>query len=197
MFCSNCGKPISEDAKFCCNCGAPIQPIVAIHEPMPVVSENALAEEPLATEKIEASVPTTKTQATTSEIFIPGTELGKFKLLDKYTGTSSLASNLGTGTLHVYDNGLQFTGVLGASVGSGWLGVVASAAINIAQAYDPNTYPLEQIKELRVGKRLGVYNTLVISMKNGDTWSFCPALPGSPVPKQIIEILTPHMASVN
>lgn len=195
MFCSNCGKQISDGAKFCSNCGTPVElAVVTIPEPISVTpKESPVAETEKVLPAIETEAPAEEVQPMAAGEFVPGIELEKFRMIEKYTGTSSLASGLGTGTLHVYDNGLQFVGILGASVGSGLLGAIASAAINISEAYDPNTYPLDQIQELRVGKRLAVYNTLVICMKNGDVWSFCPAVPGSSVPKLIIALLKPYM----
>lgn len=202
MFCSNCGKMVREGAKFCGNCGMPIEILevadITIHDATVQPETPAVETKELMTEAA-ATVPTEEvaSEPVPAGTFVPGTELYKFKMVDKLRGTSNFSTSLGNGTLHIYDNGLQFTSIFGASVGSGVLGAIASTVINISEAYDPNTYPLEQIKELRVGKRMGISNTLVISMKNGDVWSFCPALPGSSAPKQIISILKPYMDKIN
>lgn len=211
MFCSNCGKAVREGAKFCGNCGTPVEvpnvediiaPVTAAVPEAPAV-ETASADGSVIDPEIAPSTPAEDTapvqtqENISAKAFVPGTELYKLKMVDKCRGTSNFSASLGNGTLHVYDNGMQFKGIFGASVGSGVLGAIASTVINISEAYDPNTYPLEQIKELRVGKRLGISNTLVISMKNGDVWSFCPALPGSSAPKQIVSILKPYMDKLN
>lgn len=197
MFCGNCGKNVADGAKFCSHCGAPVEVLDAaapekpVKEAIPVgeVREQSaeVTAKPAASEEASQSVPA----------FVPGVELDKFKMMNKMRGTSSMAATLGTGTLYVYDNGLRFGTSWGASVGSGVLGAIASTVINVSEAYDPNTYPLEQIQELRLGKYMGVYNTLVITMRNGDVWSFAPGMPGSKVPKLIISLLKPYMDKAN
>lgn len=199
MFCTNCGNLILEGAKFCTNCGAPVVAScgAAPNQDMQPEVPNAVMQEPPATMAPPASTQTEQTEerkTTQTGEFVPGVELGKFKWMSKTIGTYSVASSLGTGTLYIYDNGIKFSSFLGASVGgSGLLGFAASVAVNVAEAYDPNTYPLEQIQELRIGKRQLVFNTLVISMKNGDVWSFTPSAPSSKVPEQILSLLKPYM----
>lgn len=209
MFCSNCGKMVREGAKFCGNCGAPVEmpdiadiavPSAAAEPEVPAVETG----EPLAEARavtatpVEEAASAQESKPVSAKDFVPGNELYKFKMVTKTMGASTFATDLGTGTLHVYDNGMQFSGFLGASVGSGVLGTIASVVVTIAdELFDPNIYPLEQIQELSVGKRLGVYNMLVITMKNGDVWSFCPAMPGSSAPKNIITMLKPYMDKLN
>lgn len=194
MFCSNCGKAIREGAKFCGHCGTPVEILDA---GVISVSDDAVrAETPII--ETEDVTPVQTVSFVSAKDFVPGTELYKFKMVEKAMGTASITTRFGTGTLHVYDNGLKFTSVLGADNGNGILRTITSVAINIAEGlYDPNTYPLEQIQELSVGKRMSVYNMSVITMKNGDVWSFCPAIPKSSAPKQIISILTPYINKLN
>ena len=206
MFCSNCGKTVREGAKFCGSCGTPVEipdvatPAIAVPAEAPVPE----AENPLTSARPNTTVPAgdvTPEQApkpVSAKDFVPGNELYTFKLAQKRMGTSMFDANLGTGTLHVYDNGLRFTGVLGASVGSGVLGMIASAVVTATESlYDPNIYPLEQIQELRAGKCAGVFNALIITMKNGDVWVFYPSLPGSSAPKNIVAMLKPYMDKLN
>lgn len=210
MFCSNCGKALRAGAKFCGHCGTPVEILdtggisVPDNTSAKMETPTVVAEELLTEAKSVTSTPVEDTASAetappvSAKDFVPGIELYKFKMVEKTMGTSSIATRLGSGTLYVYDNGLKFSNVLGANVGSGMLRTITSVAINIAEGlYDPNTYPLEQIQELSVGKRMGVYNTLVITMKNGDVWSFCPAIPKSSAPKQIISILTPYINKLN
>lgn len=210
MFCSNCGKALPERAKFCSHCGTPVEILdtgdISVPDNTAAKAETSIAETKeflteaasVTSAPVEDAASAQTVPPVSAKDFIPGAELYKFKMVEKTMGTSSVATRLGTGTLHVYDNGLKFSSVLGANVGSGMLRTVTSVAINIAEElYDPNTYPLEQIQGLSVGKRMGVYNTLVITMKNGDIWSFCPAIPKSSAPKQIISILTPYMDKLN
>lgn len=209
MFCSNCGKTLREGAKFCSHCGTPVEVLdtgdtsasdMAVKAETPMLETTALLTETesVISAPVEDAASAQTVPPVSAKEFVPGTELYKFKMVEKTMGTSSVATRLGSGTLHVYDNGLKFSSLLGANVGSGMLRTITSVAINIAEGlYDPNTYPLEQIQGLSVGKRMGVYNTLVITMKNGDIWSFCPAIPKSSAPKQIISILTPYMDKLN
>lgn len=209
MFCSNCGKALREGVKFCSHCGTPVEiwdtgdvsvPDMTAKTGTPVVETEELLSntEPTTSVLTENVVSAQAVPPVSTKDFVPGIELYKFKMVEKTKGTASVTARFGTGTLHVYDNGLKFTSVLGADNGNGILRTITSVAINISEGlYDPNTYPLEQIQELSVGKRMGVYNTLVIAMKNGDVWSFCPAIPKSSAPKQIISILTPYMDKLN
>lgn len=206
MFCSNCGKALREGAKFCGYCGTPVEILdaggISVPDDTTGKAETPIVEAgklltgagSVTSEPVKDATSEQATAPVSAKDFIPGTELYKFKMVEKTMGTASITTRVGTGTLHVYNNGLKFSSILGADAGNGMLRTITSAAINITQGlYDSNTYPLEQIQELSVGKRMGVYNTLVITMKNGDVWSFCPAVPKSSAPKQIISILKPYM----
>lgn len=168
MFCGNCGKPIVDEAKFCSNCGTPVHPVtVAISEPI--------------------------AEAPEEENF--GALLDSFKMINKYIGTPVVANSIAIGTLYVYENALKFDPILGSSLhGSGGLvGTIAAFTVDIIDStIDNGIYPLEEISGLKIGKFMGVYKTLVVCMKNGDVWSFCPPAPGSSMPKLIIALLKPY-----
>lgn len=205
MFCSNCGKAVREGAKFCGNCGTPVEvPTAPVLDSVPPLAKEAPATmvlEPTSETKqeppaIEKAVPPAEPSAEEPL----GALLEKFKMMNKYIGTPVIGNSVASGTLYVYESGLKFDPKWGSSLhGSGSLiGAIAAAAVDlIDDNTDNGIYRLEQIVELRTGKYMGVYNTLVVRMKNGDVWSFCPTAPGSSVPKLIISVLKPYMDKLN
>jgi len=179
MFCGNCGKPIEEEAKFCSNCGTLIQPATAAM-PELALEKPEMAREPSAT--------------IAEEDF--GALLDSFKSMSKYIGTPVIGNSVASGTLLVYESALKFVPKWGSSLhGSGGLvRAIAAVAVDLIDSTTDNgIYLLEQISELKIGKYMGVYNTLVVSMKSGDIWSFCPPMPGSSIPKLIIALLKPYI----
>lgn len=201
MFCTNCGNPVLEGAKFCTNCGAPVVASrgAAPNRDMQPEAPNAVMQEPPATMAPPASTQTEQTEerkTTQPGESVSKVELGKFKWMSKYIGTPVVGNSVASGTLYVYADGLKFDPQWGSSLhGSGGLvGAIAAATVDLIDSgIDNGVYHLKQIVELRTGKYMGIYNTLVVSLKNGDVWSFAPALPGSKVPEQIISLLKPYM----
>lgn len=165
MFCTSCGKEIPDESKFCGNCGAPVS-----------ASENSVvsAASVAASQKCDA-------------------ELFRLKGISKYRGTPVAGYFEATGTLLIYHDRLEFRKKSDSALWgrSGIVGLGISAGL--ARSAPVEVFQMEQVTELREGKYMGIYNTLVISLANGDTWSFCPALPGSSVPKEIVSTLAPTL----
>lgn len=166
MFCTSCGKEIPNGSKFCGNCGAPVSGAKD-----PAVS----APSAVSSQKQEA-------------------ELFRLKNISKYKGTPVAGYSEATGTLLVYHDRLEFKPKSGSATWGrgGIIGLGISAALGHAAPLE--VFPLGQITELRTGKYMGVYNTLVMSLASGDTWSFCPMVPGSSAPKEIVSALAPSLA---
>lgn len=165
MFCTSCGKEIPNGSKFCGNCGAPVSGAKD-----PVVSVPSAA----SSQKQEA-------------------ELFRLKNISKYKGTPVAGYSEATGTLLVYHDRLEFKPKSGSATWGhgGIIGLGISAALGHSAPVE--VYKIEQITELHEGKYMGIYNTLVMSLANGGTWSFCPVLPGSSVPKEIVSTLAPAL----
>lgn len=163
MFCTHCGKEILAGSKFCGNCGKPV---------------------PTANDPVPAPPPITQAA---------GTLLARLKSVSKYEGTPTAGYSEATGTLLVYTDRLEFKkrGSSALLARSGVIGLALSAGL--AKTSPVEVFELEQIAELREGKYMGIYNTLVVSLKSGEVWSFCPTLPGSAEPKKVISVLAPYL----
>jgi len=165
MFCTNCGKKISGGAKFCGNCGTPV----------------------LVVEPLDLAV------SQVTSVHQVGKLLSELKNVSKYKGTPVAGYSTASGILSVYDNRIEFKKKMGNAL-SARLGVIGlAAAEGLAQSMPVEVFDLTQISALRVGKYMGIYNTLVITGKNGEIWSFCPVLPNSAEPQKIISLLMPYM----
>ena len=170
MFCRNCGTANPNGSKFCGNCGAQL-------ESLQTFNSTSLAQEVISSNNSL------------------GTVLGSFKRLSKYIGEPFAANSESSGTLYIYDNRLEFIKKMGAAIGVGGLvGIIGLGISAVAARMDSaEIYEFEQISEVRRGKYMGIYNTLVVVLKNGDIYSFCPAIPGSSDPKKIIDLVKPYM----
>ena len=163
MFCAHCGKEISSGSKFCGNCGKPV-PVLA----------DSIPNQPPATQE-------------------SGELLVQLKSVSKYKGTPAAGYSEATGTLSVYIDRLEFKKKMGSALLAGSSVIGLGLAGGLARSAPVETFELEQISELREGKYMGLYNTLVVAMKNGEIWSFCPILPNSSEPQKIISLLKPYL----
>lgn len=163
MFCMQCGKEIPTGSKFCGNCGKPIP------------------------------TPGSTVSASPQIVQEPGSLLTQLKSVSKYKGTPVAGYSESTGILSIYNNRLEFKKKSGSALWGrgGAIGLGISAGL--AKSEPIETFELEQISELHKGKYMGIYNTLVITLKNSEVWSFCPVLPGSSEPQKIISLLKPFM----
>ena len=165
MFCSNCGKQISNSAQFCGYCGTRVE-------------GNAGSVSPVAT------------AISVNNAADSGTLLASYKHISKYRGTPAAGYAQTIGVLSVFNNRLEFNRKAGDALLN--LNVIGMA---LAAANPVETILLENISELKEGKYMGFYKTLVVTEKNGDIWSFCPAKPGGSIAQDIINLLKPYMQS--
>jgi len=122
-----------------------------------------------------------------------GNLLHTSKLVSMYAGEPTVGIAKATGRLSVYDNRLEFKKEMGSSLG-GAFGLVGMAVARSQVKKDPiDVYALDQIANVRLGKYGGIYNTLVVTMKDGGVISFCPGLPGSSEPQTIVTLLQPYL----
>ena len=140
MFCTNCGEMIPSGAKFCGHCGKPLS---SPDTPTPEAAQTG-------------SVQTTSALLTL------------LKGVSKYKGTPLAGYSAASGTLSVYQNRLEFKRKRGSALSArgGAIGLGLSAAM--AKDDPIEVYELEQISGLREGKYMGLYNTLVVTMKCGE-----------------------------
>ena len=201
--CVNCGQELPDHAKFCNECGADTAEVMTI-ESISVPSQTSC---PVCGQSLDSNSnfcdncgsPISAT-ANTTTVVTPAVnaqkcnvELAQIKSISKYRGTPMMGYSESTGTLFVYNDRLEFSSKMGNALWAraGVIGLGIAAALGKSTPVE--IFEMGQISELREGKYMGVYNTLVVTMKNGETWSFCPALPKSAEPKRIISLLKPYV----
>ena len=196
MNCTNCGQPLAEGAKFCPNCGTRVeqqqqQPLNAFCTTCGAKLEPASQFCPACGVKV--GQPAQQREVHTETVTTSGKLVASLKMVSMYEGTPTLGLAKATGPLTVYDDRIEFKKTMGNAIG-GAFGLVGLAVAKSKVKNDPiNIYPVSQIAQLRVGKYGGVYNTLVVVMRDGATVSFCPAIPGSSEPQNIINNLQPYL----
>lgn len=175
-FCSNCGTRVEkqQDHTFCTTCGARLEPSARFCPSCGVKVERITAETP-------------------ADVTAPEKPVTVLKMVSLYEGTPTVGIAKATGTLSVYHDRIEFVKQLGNALG-GAFGLAGLAAAKSKTKDDPiDIYPVSQISRLYVGKYCGVYNTLVLTLRDGFTVSFCPAAPGSSAPQNIVNSLQPYL----
>lgn len=190
MNCKKCGQALAAGTKFCPNCGTRVEQ-----------QNNAFCSTCGA--KLDSSavfclvcgvkVGQAEGRRENNTVTTSGKLLASLNLTSKYEGTPSIGIAKATGTLSVYDDRIEFKKQLGSSLG-GSFGAAGMAIAKRKVKKDPvDIYPVSQIAQLRVGKYMSIYNTLVVLLRDGTTVSFCPAVPGSTKPQDIINSLQPYL----
>lgn len=187
MNCTKCGQTLAEGVKFCSNCGTPVE------------QQQSKAFCPTCGAKLEPSAQFCTAcgikvgQAVRNTVTTSGKLITSLKMVSMYEGTPTVGIAKATGPLSVYDDRIEFKKQMGNALG-GAFGLVGMAVAKSKVKNDPiDIYPVSQIAQLRVGKYSGVYNTLVVALRDGTTVSFCPAVPGSSAPQNIIDSLQPYL----
>ena len=191
VLCEKCGQPVPNGAKFCGNCGAPVQTEQGVRfcSTCGTPLESGVQFCPACGTKVSLETGSDPVTASASA----GTLLATWKMASLYKGEPKVGVAKATGPLFIYDDRLEFKKTLGNSMGSAF-GLIGLGISQLQANKDPLLiYPLSQIMQLRVGKYGGVYNTLVVVMRDGTTVSFCPAVPGSAAPQNVIDSLKPYM----
>lgn len=191
IVCKNCGHLVPGTAKFCGNCGTRVE------EETGKIFCSTCGEPLEAGAKFCPSCGVKVEEETNSDTNTTPQGVGKLlttlKMVSLYEGEPKVGIAKASGPLSVYDDRLEFKKQMGNALG-GAFGLVGMAVAQSKVKNDPLlVYPVSQIAQLRVGKYGGVYNTLVVVMKDGTTVSFCPAAPASAAPQSVIDSLSPYM----
>lgn len=195
MNCTKCGQPLSENAKFCPSCGTHVEQSRngTFCTTCGAKLEPSAQFCPACGVKVGQTAGQTPVQPVNSAATASGRLIASLKMVSMYEGTPTVGFAKATGPLSVYDDRIEFKKQMGNSLG-GAFGLVGMAVAKSKVKNDPiDIYPVGQIAQLYVGKYGGVYNTLVVVMRDGTTVSFCPAIPGSSEPQNIINSLQPYL----
>ncbi len=184
MNCMNCGQPLAEGVKFCANCGTRVEQQCGAF-----CSTCGAKLEPSALFCTECGVKVGQA----AKPIPSGKLIASLKMVSMYEGTPAVGLAKATGSLSVYDDRIEFIKQLGSALG-GAFGAVGMALAKNKIKDDPiDIYPVSQISGLCVGQYCRIYNTLMVTLRDGTTTSFCPALPNSSVPQNIIDGLQPYL----
>lgn len=187
MTCKNCGKSVPAGAKFCPSCGTKVEENAKSFCSACGKELNPGAQFCQGCGMKVGSRPASTAGGGTGRL------LESMKLVSFYKGEPKIGVAQATGTLSIYDDRLEFKKQMGNALATA-TGLIGMAAAHGAIKKDPLAiYPINQISQLRVGKYGGVYNTLVVAMKDGSVVSFCPGVPASSAPQNIIDMLRPYM----
>ncbi len=186
VICKNCGQPISDGSNFCGYCGTAV-PKEEINRFCSACGASLTPEEQFCH------------SCGTKVACLPNTQKISVKLLDKmkmasmYLGEPKSGYSAASGTLFIYTDRLEFHAQKGSALSS--RSSLMGAIVNAMTKIEPITaYPLDQLVELRIGKYLAVYNTLVVVLKD-ETLSFCPVIPKSSQPQKILDMLAPYLSA--
>lgn len=190
MNCTKCGQHLTEEAKFCPNCGTRVEK----QQSNGFCTICGTRLEPSARFCPSCGVKVEQiTGETPIETAAPEKPVAELKLVSMYEGTPTMGIAKATGTLSVYYDRIEYVKQIGNAFG-GAFGLAGLAVARSKVKDDPiDIYPVSQISQLSVGKYCGVYNTLVVVLRDGTTVSFCPAVPGSSVPQNIVSSLQPYL----
>lgn len=180
-FCSTCGTKLEPSARFCPICGVMVGPT------------GQTTGQTVGQTTEQATEQTAEQMMNNSMITASGRLISSFKMFSMYEGTPTVGLAKASGPLSVYDDRIEFKKHLGNALGGAFGLVGMSVAKNKVKNDPVEIYPLSQIAQLRVGKYGGIYNTLVMVLRDGTTLSFCPAAPGSSTPQNIINSLQPYL----
>lgn len=204
MICTNCGQNLPEGVKFCGHCGAKVYAQAPKKRFCTMCGAECegtqlfcnvcgvkLSDSPASASPASQSVAATPTLARTSAspLASSGRLLKTVNMVSMYKGEPTVGYAESTGKLLVYDDRIEFKKQFGNAL-AGAFGLVGLIAASRSVKKDPvDVFPISQISELKVGAYMGLYNTLVIKLKDGTVKSFCPGVPGSSISKDIIELL--------
>ena len=195
MNCTKCGQPLAEGAKFCTSCGTRVEQQQSNAFCSTCGAKLGPSDQfcPVCGVKVGQTSGYTTGHTVNNPVTSSGKLIASLKMVSMYEGTPNLGFAKATGPLTVYDDRIEFKKQMGNALG-GAFGLVGMAVAKSKVKNDPvDIYPVSQIAQLRVGKYSGMYNTLVVVMRDGTTVSFCPAVPGSSEPQNIINNLQPYL----
>lgn len=213
MYCKQCGKVISDQSRFCGYCGAPVLQDTVCPACGARIEENQMfcvnCGTRIGRRERQASNPAmingfqNQTAARNSgsgnaenqgyegrKNTSSGALLRSVKLVSLYEGEPTVGIAKATGNLNIYDDRIEFAKKMGNSAVSmmGVLGIAVAAA----KASD-EIFEYRNLAGIRTGKYGGVYNTLVLTTTAGRTVSFVPAVPGSGIPGEIVNLVQPYL----
>lgn len=169
MECRQCNQEIPEQSKFCFHCGAKVVPAediiiekeVIVHKVCPNCSA-VFGMEYVYCDRCGRLLRLRK---------IEGKELYKIQMASKYEGEPTVGIAKAIGDLVIFDDHIEFRRKMGnaASAMFGAAGMLISAKkVPVVE-----TYNMDEVGYVRVGRYAGLMPTLVIQLKDQRVFSFC------------------------
>lgn len=169
MKCSQCKQEIPEASKFCFHCGAKVVPTAEI-----IVKNEMIVHKlcPNCRAVYDAErVYCDRCGRLLRQRKIEGKELYKIQMASKYEGEPTVGIAKATGDLVIFDDRVEFRRKMGnaASAMFGAAGMLISAQ----KVPAVETFNMDEIGCIRIGKYAGLMPTLVIQLKDQRVFSFC------------------------
>ncbi len=182
MICKNCGKELSEGTKYCGGCGTSTEASKTLRT-CPKCGIRTTYDQ-MYCENCGTLLEEDKVSHNSRGAFVR-----EFKLYSYYEGQPTVGISKSMGTLRLYDNRVEYEKSFG-NAASSMFGLAGLAVGRKSAKKDPIVnYYYNDIADVKVGKYAGVYNTLVIVMKTGRSFSFCPPVPVSNQPAEIVDLI--------
>lgn len=200
LFCSQCGnRAVSQAApvkKICPNCGEEGAPDMLFCEYCGTrLTEKRMPEQP-APRPVPTPQPVPVPQPVPEPVPAPqpvpaprGRFLMELNLMSYYKGEPTLGIAKATGTVKIYDDRLEFHKKMGNSVASmfGAVGMLA-AAKQAKKDGAVDVYRYRDMQSAREGRYGGLYHTIVLVMKDGQTHSFAGTLNSGKIQEAVVQI---------
>ncbi len=184
MFCINCGAQLPDGSKFCCQCGTAL-PVIGQAAPQPA--------QPVYQQPVQQPVYQQPVQPMSQRMMGNGAFLMDLGDMTMYEGEPKMGIYRAAGKMTLYDNRLEYK----KTAGDGRVSIISYAGQFVANAKakkePPVVYYLQDLAEVRVGKYMGMYTTLVLQFLDGQVLSFAPKSPGSKIAEQAVPMIQQYL----
>lgn len=203
MICPNCGKDISASSKFCCYCGSSLIRTAEANKERVCpncgkkgnVDQLYCSEcgspmiERKATEKRSAAHVQTPVQGVTSKVKAAPNdiEIKRFQMFSLYKGEVSIGVANSTGILILCTNQLRFEKKLGNSAKMLFSVVGLASSLKEAKSDPTLTIMFDAMASVRMGKYAGIYDSVVVTLHSGKSFTFVPPIPGTNSAREIYD----------
>lgn len=174
-FCSQCGTQMSQNT-FCVSCGAKLLPGQMFCTNCGLkIDDSAIRHD----SEVESAKEYAKSVGGDT-----GKLIRKISSVTKFQGKPVLGVANKIGILAIYEDRVEFVRKGGLTLAT----TISSLAKNQIEAYY-----FSDLISVTTGNYLAIYTTLVLNLKNGNSISFCPAIPGTKDMETVANLLLHYL----
>ena len=205
MICSNCGKEVPDSSKFCRYCGSPLAREAEIKKERvcPSCGKKGDADQLYCSECGSLMIEQTVTEARNADhakmpvksvasqvgATANGIEIKRFQMFSLYKGEVSIGFANSTGTLILCTDQLRFEKKLGNSAKALFSVVGLASSLSEARSSPALAIRFDEMASAHMGKYAGIYDSVVITLHNGDSFTFVPPIPGTNAAREIYDFI--------